>query len=182
MPQVIDLEKTRLLLAVKKGFQNWKRYFGEEFGMETRLCQMSRKTISFLAQGREEGSFYLYDLIMNLKRLGSGFEFDTLIPSQKIIVIDHYIFLLDRIRFEYMKRRGLLESYPGEDRTLVEMIIHFEKLGPRLQAEIPILHPSAPGYSEYSDMPIHDKEVYVRKLMSKVLEKIRGEALTPDHR
>jgi hypothetical protein len=42
---------------------------------------LSLKTLSFLSQGREKGTFYLYDLIMNLLNLGSGFEFDELIPK-----------------------------------------------------------------------------------------------------
>jgi hypothetical protein len=42
---------------------------------------LSLKTLSFLSQGREKSTFYLYDLIMNLLNLGSGFEFDELIPK-----------------------------------------------------------------------------------------------------
>ena len=132
MSQVIDLEESRLLVNARKGFRNWSGFFKEEFGVETRLSKISSKTLSFLAQGREKGTFYIYDLIMNLKGLGSGFEFAELSPKKKMIVIDLYLFLLDRIRFECMKRLAWLKSYPGEQLTLVELIVNFDKLAPSL--------------------------------------------------
>jgi hypothetical protein len=178
MSQVIDLNKSRLLMAARRGFRNWTGHFKEEFGPATRLSQISLKTLSFLAQGRDKGTFYLYDLIMNLKGLGSGFEFDELSPKKKMSVIDHYLFLLDRIRFECMKRIALLESYPGEKFSLVELIVNFDKLAPNLQAEIPMLSPDHPGYKEYSEMNTFDREVFIRKLIPKVLEEIQDYSTT----
>jgi len=122
MQRVIDLQEGRLLLAVKRGYRNWTSQFREDFGLDTRLCHISFKTLTHLAQGRDKGAFYLYDLIMSLKDLGSGFEFNELDPKNKMAVIDLHLFLLDRIRFEYMKRLGWLANYPGEEFTLVELI------------------------------------------------------------
>lgn len=178
MSQVIDLVESRLLVAAKRGFRNWVRHFNEAFGPSTRLSHISSKTLSFLAQGGDKGTFYIYDLIMNLKGLGSGFEFNELSPKNKMSVIDHYLFLLDRIRFECMKRIGLLESYPGEDVPLVEMIVNFDRLAPSLHAQIPILRQDHPGYQEYSRMNTFDKEVFIRKLIPKVLEEIQEDSTT----
>ena len=178
MSQVIDLEEGRLLLLVKRGFRNWKSRFKEEFGQETRLSQISCATLSYLAQGRDKGTFHLYDLIMNLKNLGSGFEFNELSPKKKMTVIDQYLFLLDRIRFECMKRLGWLESYPGDELTLVELIARFDKLAPGLQARVPRLSQDHPGYRWYSAMNTLDKEAFVRKLIPKALEKIQGYSTT----
>ena len=61
MPLIIDLEEGRLLMAVKKGYRNWTSRFGEEFGMETQLSQISFKTLSYLAQSSNDGTFYIYD-------------------------------------------------------------------------------------------------------------------------
>jgi len=178
MSQVIDLDESRLHVAAKRGFRNWKSHFKEDFGPATRLSQISLKTLSFLAQGREKGTFYLYDLIMNLKGFGSGFEFEELNPKKKMAVIDQYLFLLDRIRFECMKRIGLLESYPGEDFPLVELIINFDNVAPGLYAEIPILSPDYPSHKMYSKMNTFDKEVFIRKLIPKVLEEIQNYSTT----
>ena len=102
MTGVVDIRKARLSVAVRRGFRNWKSQLNEEFGLETRLSQLSQKTLTFLAQGRDKSTFYLYDLIMNLQNLGSGFEFNDLNPKEKMAVIDRYLFLMDRIRFEYI--------------------------------------------------------------------------------
>lgn len=173
MSQVIDLNESRFLVAVKRGFRNWKSQFKEEFDLKTKISSLSLKTLSFLAQGRDKGTFYLYDLIMNLKGFGSGFEFEELSPNKKMLVIDQYLFILDRMRFECMKRMKWLESYPGEDHTLVELIVNFDKLAPGLQGEIPMLSPTFPAHKDYSKMSTFDKEVFIRKLIPKVLDEIQ---------
>jgi hypothetical protein len=177
-PQVIDLEEGRLLLAVRKGYRNWESRFKEEFSLETKLSQISFKTLSFLAQGKDKGTFYLYDLIMNLQGLGSGFEFNELSPKKKMAIIDQYLFMLDLIRFECMKRLGWLTSYPGEDFTLVELIKEFDRLAPNLQAKVPVLSQDHAAYEQYSTMNTYDKEGFVRKLIPEVLKEIQDYSTT----
>ena len=127
----------------------------------------------FLAQGGEKKSFYLYDLIMNLQDLGSGFGFNELHTSEKMSVMDRYLFLLDRIRFEYMKRLGWLDNYPGQEFTLVEIILQFNQLAPGLQAKIPELSRDHPGYSRFNNMNAFEKEEFIRKLVPEALVRIR---------
>ena len=122
--------------------------------------------------GKEKSPFYLYDLIMNLLNLGSGFEFNELHSKQKMTVVDRYLFLLDRIRFEYMKRLGWLERYPGEDFTLVDFVIHFEELAPGLQTKTPILSRNHPAYDKFSKMGAFEKEEFIRKLIPKALKEM----------
>jgi len=178
MSQVIDLKESQLIVAARKGYRNWSSHFKEAFGLTTRFSQISLKTLSFLAQGRDKGTFFLYDLIMNLKRLGSGFEFAELSPKKKMIVIDLYLFLLDRIRFECMKRLNWLESYPGEEVTLVELIVNFDKLAPTLQAEVPVLCSDFPGFDAYADMNAFDKEVFIRRLIPRAMDEIQDRVKT----
>jgi len=173
MAQVIDLKKSQLIIAVRKGYRNWSAYFKEEFGLTTRFSQISSKTLSFLAQGMDKSTFFIYDLVMNLKRLGSGFTFSELSPQKKMIVIDLYLFLLDSIRFECMKRLKWLESYPSEAFTLVELIVNFDKLAPNLQAEVPVLCSDFPGFNAYADMNAFDKEVFIRRLIPRALDEIQ---------
>ena len=175
---IVDFEKARLNAAVKRGYRNWASQFGETFGLETRLDHLSIKSVAFLAQGREKSPFYLYDLIMNLLNLGSGFEFHALNSRQKIGVVDRYLFLLDRIRFEYMKRMGWLERYPGEEFTLVELIAEFEALSPRLQSDIPTLSRDHPDYRKFNNMHSSDREQFVRKLIPKALQGIDNHSTT----
>ena len=41
MTDVSDLEESRLLLAVKRGYRNWVSRFKEDFGVDTRLPEIS---------------------------------------------------------------------------------------------------------------------------------------------
>lgn len=178
MSQVIVLEEGRLLMAVKRGFRNWTSRFKEDFGLKTRLSQISFKTLAYLAQGKDKGTFYLYDFIMNVQNIGSGFEINELSPKKKMVVIDQCLFLLDRIRFECMKRLGWLENCPGEEFTLVELIIQFDELAPGLQAEVPVLSHAHPGHEKYCAMNTLDKEVFIRKMIPKALKEIQDYSIT----
>lgn len=178
MSRVVDLEEGRLLMAVRRGYRNWESQFKEEFGLKTRLSEISLKTLSYLAQGKEKGTFYLYELIMSLEGLGSAFEFNELSPKKKMAVIDQYLFLLDRIRFECMKRLGWIEGYPGEEFTLVELITQFQELAPSLQAKVPTLSQDHPRYGEYSDLSVFDKEAFIRKLIPEALAEIQNYSTT----
>jgi hypothetical protein len=178
MPRVIDLKEGQLAIAVRKGFRNWRSHFQESFDAATGLSDISTPTLAHLAQGKDKGTFYLYDLIMNLRNLGSGFEFNELSAKQKMEVIDCYLFLLDRIRFECMKRLKWLESYPGENLTLVEMIVDFDHIAPNLQAKIPILSKQHSDFQEYSRMNSLDQEAFVRKMIPKTLQAIQDQSST----
>ena len=164
--------------AAKKGYRNWRGKFGEVFSLETRLSALSTKTLAFLAQGGEESAFYLNDLIMNLLGLGSGFQFDELRSEEKIGVVDRYLFLLDRIRFEFMKRLGWLEGYPGEEFALVELIVRFEQIGSSLQAKTPALSRKHPAYDRFCQMGRFEREELIRRLIPKALQKDQGSSTT----
>ena len=178
MSRIIDMKEGQLHLAVKRGYRNWISRFKEDFDEGTRLGDISSGTLSYLAQGRDKGTFYLYDLIMNIQGLGSGFEFNELSPKEQMRVIDRYLFLLDRVRFECMKRLGWLESYPGEEYALVELIVRFDSLAPGLQAGVPLLKKDHPGYTEYSSLNTMDREVFVRRLIPRALKEVQESSFT----
>jgi hypothetical protein len=178
MTDIVDFEKARLNVVVRRGYRNWTSQFGEAFGLDTRLSHLSLKSLAFLAQGREKSPFYLYDLIMNLLNLGSGFQFHELHSKQKMGVVDRYLFLLDKIRFEYMKRLGWLESYPGEEFSLVELVIKFEELAPGLQAKTPVLSRKHPAYDRFCKMGSFEREELIRKLIPKALKEIQDSSTT----
>ncbi|MFP4087763.1 MAG: hypothetical protein ACLFUL_13320 [Desulfobacteraceae bacterium] len=169
MRRVIDLQEERELIAVKRAFRNWVNRFHEDFGPETRLGDISLETLSFLARGKENGTFYLYELIMEIKNLGSGFQFNELPPKEKMGVIDQYLFLLDRIRFECMKRLGWLQAYPGEEFPLVILVTEYDRLAPGLQANIPLLREDHPDYHNFAAISTYDKEAFVRKMIPRLM-------------
>jgi hypothetical protein len=176
--EVVEIQKARLEMAVRKGYRNWKTQFKEDFGVETRLSGISTKTLVSLAYGKERSTFYLLDLIMNLENRGSGFEFSELDPKEKMAVLDRYLFLLDRIRFEYMKRLGWLENYPGEEYSLVELIVRFESLAPRLHGNTPALSREHSAYDEFRNMNALEREELIRKLIPKALKHMEDHSKT----
>jgi len=178
MSRVIRLEEARLHMAAKRGYRNWAGRFNEAFGLETRLDGISMETLSYLAQGKDKGTFYLYDLIMNLREMGNGFEFHELSPKNKMEVIDLYLFVLDQIRFECMKRLGWLESYPAEEVPLADMIVRYGELAPVLQARVPLLSRTHPGYEQYRKLNTFDREGFIRKLIPEALKRVNSYSST----
>ena len=178
MTEIVDLKEVQLKKAVRRGFRNWISQFGEDFDFQTRISDISRKTLVSLAQGNENSGFYLFDLIMNLKGLGSGFEFHDLKPDQKLAVMDRYLFLLDRIRFEYMKRLRWLKNYPGEEIALVDLVDKFDQMAPSLQARTPELSQRHPAYQIFCKMTALEKEEFIRKLIPKALQEAQNHSTT----
>ena len=178
MEDVVDLEKARLEKMAQRGYRNWISQLGEKFQVGTRPSHISIEALRLLARGKETSVFYLYDLIMTLQNLGSGFEFNELNPKAKMAVIDRYLFLLDRIRFEYMKRLGWLEHYPGEEFTLVELITLFKRLAPEMQEKTPSLSRTHPSYGKFCIMNDLGKEEFIRKLIPKALNNIQDHSTT----
>jgi len=178
MTDVVDLEKARLDAAVNRGYRNWKTRFREDFGSQTRLVHLSFETLAFLAGGKGKSTFYLFDLIMGVDGLGSGFEFHDLESTKKIAVMDRYLFLLDRVRFEYMRRIGWLEGYPGEEYTIVELVRQFERIGANLQVGAPELTKTHPDYGRFCNMTAFEKEEFLRKLMAKAIQEMENHSTT----
>lgn len=170
MSRVVDFDKVRTEAGAQRGYRNWKSRFQESFEADTRAADLSDSTLAFLAQGSEESAFYLYDLIMNVLHLGSGFEIRELRAADRMAVMDRYLFVLDRLRFEIMKRLGWLEGYPGEEVSLVDMIVQYEDIAPGLQARVPTLCRTHPGYATFESVSAIEKESFIRKLIPEALE------------
>ncbi len=170
MADVVDLDHARLRSAAKRAFRNWRGRFEEEFDPFTRASDLSDSTLIFLARGKEDASFYLHDLITNLLNMGSGLEVRELSPGGKLAVMDRYLLVLDRLRFEVMKRLGWLEHYPGEGRSLVELVTEFEAIAPGIQAGVPALSPCHPDYEEFASVSAFEKESVIRRLIPPALE------------
>ncbi len=172
MSEIVDIEKARLEIKAKKGFKNWNTRFECFFGISTRMEDIPDKALSFLAEGSQESNACYYDLIMGLKDPGLDFSFNELEPADKMAVIDIHLFLLDRARYEYMKRLGWLACYPGEEYPIAELVLSFRDLAPDIQARPPVLSRSHPCYREYISKNLFEKEEIIRKLIPEALNKI----------
>ena len=178
MSEVVDLQKAKLDRAVRRAFRNWRSQFQEAFDRDTRCAGLSEKTLALLAHGKDKSTFYLFDMIMTLEDLGSGFEFNELNPKEKMAVMDRYLFLLDQLRYEFMKRLGWLAHYPGEEKTLVDLIHHFDELLTELQAQTPMLSADHPAFDKFCRMNTFEREECVRRLIPDALKELRNHSTT----
>jgi len=176
MTRVVDFDKARTEVAARRGYRNWKSRFRESFDMYTRAADLSDSTLAFLAQGSEESAFYLYDLIMHVLHLGSGFEIRELRAADRMAVMDRYLFVLDRLRFEIMKRLGWLEGYPGAEVPLVDMFARYEDIAPGLQAGVPVLRRTHPDHETFEAVSAIEKESFIRKLIPEALKRFPQES------
>ncbi len=171
--ELIDLEEKRLGIAVKKAYRNWRYKFKENYNADTRPSDISDAALSFLVQGKGKDVFYLYDLIMNLLGFGSGFKFNELSPRKKMETIDRYLVLLDTVRFECMKRLGWLERYPGDYLTFVELVLDFDSIVSDIRSEKFQLRPDHEDYNRYNNLPLFEKEIFVRNMIPAAIEKFQ---------
>ncbi len=149
--------------------------FKEDLNEETKLKDLRFDTIKKLCICNEDTSFYLYDLIMNLLGRGSGTNFYNLTGPLRLRVIDIYLFVLDRIRFEGMKRLGWIISYPGEEVPLVDLVLKYDEIHPFLTKVVPIISESHNSYQEYMKASDYDREWIVRKLIPEMIRTFNKE-------
>jgi hypothetical protein len=170
MAQVVDLQKHRRHSAAKKGFQGWSRRFSEKFNEDTQLTDLSNPTLAALISGGEDSMMPLYEFIMGVLGLGTGVQFYYLQTSEKMAVMDIAIFLLDRLRFEAMRRLGWLEDDSSFHVPMVDMIQHSQRHVPSPGSLTPFLCAEHPRYGEYEKAFEGDRPAFIRRLIPEAIE------------
>jgi len=111
LAEVIDLDGFRRKLAADQAFRSWLARFKEQFGPETRLQDLSPHTLLYLASPGEDNLYVYFDLIMGAQGLGGSvrFRLDDLDYQVKLKIMDTAFALVDRVRFEVMRRLGWVD-------------------------------------------------------------------------
>ncbi len=165
MAEIFDLERFRRKLAADKGFRSWLSRFQEQFGADTRLKDLSAQTLNFLASPGEDNLFILFDLIMGSQGLGSSvrFRWGEMDAGLKLKIIDTALLIMDRVRFEVMRRLGWVEGVPDEDTPLIGLVGRAWKEGAAFAGELPRLSKSHPDYESYSRLAARDQGILLRR-------------------
>jgi len=174
MTQVLDLTAYRNERVEERAFGGWRKRFGESYGAETRVADLSDHTLYFLAKPGEETAVAYYELIMGILDLGKALKFYYLDEGQQLRVVDIHLFLADQVRFELMRRLGWLTSFPGEKYTLLEIVHAFDTTKAKVRKEPVALPTSHPDYNVFDKLTIEDKQVFVRRKLLKALEAFRA--------
>lgn len=173
MTDVLDFHKQRRHLIAKRAFHAWSCLFPETFDENTSLKDLSDTTLAALIAGSDESSMVLYEFIMGVRGMGRGPRFYFLEPDAKIQIMDITLFLLDRLRFEAMRRLGWVEEDLGFDVPLLDLIELFQDRFSAVRHSTPLLSKAHGGYLEYTKLCEGDKSAFVRRLIPEALEEFR---------
>ncbi len=176
MAELIDLEKFRRRLMADKGFRTWLTRFKEQFGPDTRLSDLSPGTLLYLATPGDENLYVFFDLIMGACGLGGSarFRLDDLDPATKLKIMDTAFALIDRVRFEVMRRLGWVEEVPDQDTPLIALVQAAWSREAAFAGAVPALAPHHPEYETYRKLSPIDRRVFIRRLIPRAVAEFRA--------
>ena len=178
MTKIVDLHHYRTQMVEQRAFGPWRKRFGETYDANTRLSDLSDKTLFFLAQPGEESSMAYYEIIMGVLDLGPATKFNYLASEQQMRVVDIHLFLADQMRFEMMRRLKWLDALYCQNNSFVEMVQDFERIKTSCSEKPPELAPFHPGQATYRKLAARDKEVFIRQLLREALEEFEKQIKT----
>jgi hypothetical protein len=173
MTRLLDLTAYRNKVIEQKAFGPWRKRFGESYGTETRLSDLSDRTLYFLAKPGEGTALAFYELVMGVLELGEAPKFYYLEDKKQLMVMDIHLFLADQVRLELMRRLGWLTSFPVENYTLLEMVQAFKTTKAETRQKPVTLSKFHPEYNEYDKLINSEKQVFIRRKFLKALEAFR---------
>lgn len=175
MAELIDLETFRRKLMADKGFRTWLTRFQEQFGPDTRLKDLSPATLIYLATPGDENLYVFFDLIMGACGLGGSarFRLDDVDSATKLKIMDTAFALMDRVRFEVMRRLGWVKNVPDEEAALITLVKEAWSQEAAFARAVPRLMPDRPEYELYRKLPPIDQRVFIRRLIPRAVEEYR---------
>jgi hypothetical protein len=170
MSKVVKLQTYREKALRQRSFGPWEKRFGESYEISVRLCDLSDKTIYYLALPGDNSTNAFYEFIMGVLDLGPPAGFHYLDNRDQLNVVDIHLFVADQVRFELMRRLGWIKTFSVENNTLLEMVKKCNALKAAARETPPILAESHPEYHNYPELTRGDKEVLIRRLLQEALE------------
>ncbi|MDY6836487.1 MAG: hypothetical protein SWH78_00805 [Thermodesulfobacteriota bacterium] len=174
MPKVIDLQDYRTKSAGDRGFEPWCKRFGESYGAETRLSDLSDRTLYFLAQPGEETAMAFYELIMGILGLGAAPKFYYLPNEEQMTVMDIHLFLADQVRLEMMHRLEWLTGFSGMTYSILDMVHDAQRIKMECKEKAPTLSQTDPDLQAYEKLVTADKHAFVRRRLRQALEAFKA--------
>ncbi len=170
MTQIVKLKDYKTKSKELRVFGSWQKRFGECCSLSTKLSDISDKTLVLLSKPGEEAAMAYYEIILGVLGLGGAAKFYYLPNEQQLKIIDIHFLLIDLVRFEMMRRMGWITNYPFESDSIIDIIEFYEKRKDELAGLHPVLSPSHPEYDFYCKQNAREKEMFIRRLIPKVLE------------
>lgn len=180
MAEIINLSRFRSKVAADQGFRSWLARFQEQFGPDTRLRDLSPATLLYLATPGEENLFVFFDLVMGAQGLGGSvrFRLDDLDNDLKMQIMDTAFALVDRVRFEVMRRLKWVAT-PEEDIPIIELVRQAWRQGAEFGQAPPVLAPEHPDYPAFARLNPMDRMVFLRRLIPRAVTCFREQVERP---
>jgi hypothetical protein len=174
---IIDLSRFRSKIAADQGFRSWLARFQEQFGPDTRLQDLSPSTLLYLATPGEENLFVFFDLVMGAQGLGGSvrFRLDDLENDVKMKIMDSAFALVDRVRFEVMRRLGWVAAVPEAEASIIDLVRQAWRLGDGFDQESPALAPEHPDFPAFARLNPMDRVVFLRRLIPRAVTCFRDQ-------
>ena len=173
MVEIVQLADIRDQHAARAGFAAWRRRFNEDYGLKTRVMDLSNLTLCCLAEPGEDSDALLNALITGFLGYDEAVAFGELAPLNQTRILDIHLFLADQLRFELMHRMGWIESAAGTC-SISEIVRDFARVRMLFAADPPRLARSHPGYGEYVRLIHRDQQVFIRRLLPSALEAFKA--------
>jgi hypothetical protein len=175
--EIINLSRFRSKIAADQGFRSWLARFQEQFGPDTRLQDLSPSTLLYLATPGEENLFVFFDLVMGAQGLGGSvrFRLDDLDNDLKMQIMDTAFAMVDRVRFEVMRRLGWVTAMPEAEAPIIELVRQAWRLGAESSQEPPALSLEHPDYPAYARLTAMDRMVFLRRLIPRAVSCFRDQ-------
>ncbi len=175
MAEVIQLDQFKKHQIAKRCFKQLNAGFRESYNESTRIPDLSDQVLLFLANPDENSTRLSYQLIQHV--ILPRNQKPALQPDKKteIDLMDIHLFLVDKIRFEIMTRLGWLESYPGSDSTVIDLITNYEKTRYDRYNTPPQLSKSHESFDEFIALGKREKETFVRKFFLSAMMAFEGQ-------
>jgi len=175
--EIINLSHFRSKVAADQGFRSWLARFQEQFGPDTRLKDLSPSTLLYLATPGEENLFVFFDLVMGAQGLGGSvrFRLDDLDNDIKMKIMDTAFALVDRVRFEVMRRLGWVAAMPEAEAPIIDLVRQAWRLGAGFGQEPPVLAPEHSDYPAYARLNPMDRVVFLRRLIPRAVTCFRDQ-------
>ncbi|WP_139796614.1 hypothetical protein [Desulfacinum hydrothermale] len=174
MAQIIALDEGRKKVLARRAFRLWERRFGGVFDERTAIRDLPDPVLAALVETGEASHVAIQSVVLAVVTGQEKPNMDALAPNEKIGVIDRALFLLDRIRFECMRRLGWVEEDASGTIPILELIEHFDERFAHQQNQTPALADRHPRYPEFQKTFEADRSSFVRRLIPEAIEAFRA--------
>jgi len=101
------------------------------------------------------------------------FRLDDLEDASRLKIMDTAFALMDRVRFELMRRLGWVEEVPGGGDSIIRLVEEAWRRDTDFAREVPRLAGNYPDYEAYVRLNPIDRVVFVRRLIPRAVQAFR---------